>query len=503
MKAILSVSDRKNIVELARGLAELGIEAFATPGTLREVERGGVRAKSISEITGFDELLGGRVKTLHPRIYAGVLARRDIESHMRELSEAGIVPLDIVVVNLYPFLNTILKKDSTEEEALENIDIGGPTLIRAAAKNFPHVIVLVDPEDYRPTLDKLRAGGVNLTERKKLAHKAFQHVAAYDSVIAHWLSPEAFPEAMTIPLIREKELKYGENPHQRAFVYGEQGKANLLSQLKAKAELSFNNLMDIDSALNLLFEFDAPTVIIIKHGGPCGLACREDLVLAYKHALAGDPVSAFGGIVGINQVVSTGLASEISQTHFDVILAPGYEDEALNLLQRKKGLKVVSFDQRMGKQEMVDLLPVRGGFLVQNRDGLQSSELEPKVVTERSPSPSELSDLLFALKVVKHVRSNAIVLARDRAVLGIGGGQPSRVDSVKIALGKAGEGSKGVVLASDGFFPFPDGVEMAAQRGISAIIQPGGSVRDEEVIKACNRHNIAMVFTGIRHFRHK
>jgi len=503
MRAILSVSDRKNIVELAQGLVELGIETFATPGTLREVERGGVRVKSISEITGFDELLGGRVKTLHPKIHAGILARRDMASHMRELSEAGILPLDIVVVNLYPFLNTILKKDSTEEEALENIDIGGPTLIRAAAKNFPGVIVLVDPEDYHPTLGKLRAGGVNLTERKKLAHKAFQHVAAYDSTIASYLSSEAFPEAMTIPLIREKELKYGENPHQRAFVYGEQGKVNLLSSLKAKQELSFNNLMDIDCALNLLSEFDAPTVTIIKHGGPCGLASRGDPVLAYKHALAGDPVSAFGGIVAINQVVSTDLASEISQTHFDVILTPGYEDGALNLLECKKGLKVVSFDQGMREQEMVDLLPVRGGFLAQDRDGFQSSELEPEVVTERPPTPSELPDLLFALKVVKHVRSNAIVLARDRAVLGIGGGQPSRVDSVKIALGKAGEGSKGAVLASDGFFPFSDGVEMAAQNGISAIIQPGGSVRDEEVIKACNYHNIAMMFTSVRHFRHK
>jgi phosphoribosylaminoimidazolecarboxamide formyltransferase/IMP cyclohydrolase len=421
---------------------------------------------------------------------------------MRELSQAGIPLLDIVVVNLYPFLDVIMKEDSTEEEALENIDIGGPTMVRAAAKNFPYVIVLVDPEDYSPILGKLRSSGLDLAQRRRLAHKAFQHVAAYDSTIARWLSPEAFPKMMAIPLVRERELKYGENPHQRAYVYVEQGRS-LPFYLKGEGELSFNNLLDIDSALNLLSEFDVPAVAIIKHGGPCGLAWQEDLISAYERALAGDPVSAFGGIVAVNRAVSSDLASEISRTHFDVITASGYEDGALDLLQRKKGLKVVSFDQRMREQESVDLFPVRGGFLVQDRDGLQSSDLEPRTVTERSPTPSELDDLLFALKVVKHVRSNAIVLAKDGAVLGIGGGQPSRVDSVKVALQKAGGRSEGTVLASDGFFPFADGVEEAAEKGVSAIIQPGGSVRDEEVVKACNQHNIAMVFTGIRHFRHK
>jgi len=461
----------------------------------------------VAELTNFPEILDGRVKTLHPGVHAGILARRDIPGHLSQLAEKGLVPIDLVAVNLYPFVQTIAKEGTTLEEAVENIDIGGPTMIRAAAKNFPHVIVVVDPADYQPILEKMRAGEIGIEERKELAQKAFQHVATYDTAIAGYLRPEdeKFPREMTIALSKLQDLSYGENPHQQAAFYIEEGKAKRgmagARQLSGK-ELSFNNILDLDAALSVALDFSLPTIAIIKHTNPCGLACNEDLALAYRLALAGDPVSAFGGIVASNRPLDLVTAQEIDKTHFDAIIAPGYEDEALKLLKRKRDMRIIELGSAAKQAPTaLDFRRVGGGFLLQTEDFV-SDDVSLRPVTQRKPTPEEEKDLMFAWRAVKHVKSNAIVLARDLALLGMGAGQPNRVTSVDIALKKAGERAKGSVLGSDAFFPFADGVELAAKGGVTAIIQPGGSVRDEEAIAAANKHNIAMVFTGRRHFRH-
>ncbi|HEU65147.1 MAG TPA: bifunctional phosphoribosylaminoimidazolecarboxamide formyltransferase/IMP cyclohydrolase, partial [Chloroflexi bacterium] len=448
--------------------------------------------------------------TLHPAVHGGILARRDLPQHLSQLSQNHIELIDMVVVNLYPFVETVTRAEVSLDEALENIDIGGPSMIRSAAKNFPSVLVVVDPGDYDTILQKIHRGDVDSGYRKKLAWKAFQHVALYDTAIAQYLNDEAFPEEMTIALKKARNLRYGENPHQQAAFYVEQNVRRrqdglaLLEQLGGP-EISFNNLLDLDAALNLLTDFGDPTIAIMKHNNSCGLASNNDLAEAYRRALAGDPVAAFGGIVASNQTIDLATAREIDKTHYDVVVAPGYEEKALELLRRKDGLrlvKVAPYHRPSPSEPYLDFRQVRGGFLAQTPDTLTEAELKPRVVTRRQPSETELSDLLFAWKAVKSIKSNAIVIARDKTLLGMGAGQPSRVVSVELALKRAGDQSKDSVLASDAFFPFTDGPELAIKQGVTAIIQPGGSVRDKEVIELANKYNVAMVFTDVRHFRH-
>jgi len=510
MRAIISVSDKTGAVDLARGLRELGIQVFSTGGTKKSIEAAGIEVHGISELTGFPEILDGRVKTLHPAVHGGILARRDLPEHLSELSRNRIEPLDMVVVNLYPFVETVSKPNVALDQALENIDIGGPTMIRSAAKNFPSVLVVVDPGDYDTVLQGLRHGDIALHYRKKLAQKAFQHVALYDTAIAQYLNEEAFPEEMTIALKKERDLRYGENPHQPAAFYIEQnvrrGQDGLgaLEQLGGP-DISFNNLLDLDAALNLVHDFADPTVAIIKHNNSCGLSSNHDLAEAYRRALAGDPVAAFGGVVASNRRIDIATATEMDKTHYDAIVAPEYDGRALELLTRKQSLrlvKVAPYRQYAPGESPLEFRQMRGGLLAQAPDLLADAELQPRTVTGRKPTDDELSDLLFAWKAVKSIKSNAIVIARDRTLLGMGAGQPSRVVSVELALKKAGDRCRGSVLASDAFFPFADGPELAIKQGITAIIQPGGSVRDKEVIELADKHGIAMVFTGVRHFRH-
>jgi phosphoribosylaminoimidazolecarboxamide formyltransferase/IMP cyclohydrolase len=509
MHAIISVSDKSGVIDFAKGLKELGIEIFSTGGTKKSLEAAGVKIHSVSELTGFPEILDGRVKTLHPAVHGGILARRDLPQHLSELTQNRIEPIDMVVVNLYPFVETVSKPGVSLDEALENIDIGGPSMLRSSAKNFPSVLVLVDPGDYDTILQKLRQGSIDSEYRKRLAQKAFQHVALYDTAIAQYLNEEVFPEELTIALKKARSLRYGENPHQQAAFYVEQNvkqRQDGLASLERLGgpEISFNNLLDLDAALNVLSDFTAPTIAIMKHTNSCGLASHNDLAEAYRRALTGDPVAAFGGIVASNQPIDLDTAQEIDKSHYDAIVAPGYQKEALELLRQKQSLRLVKVDpyHPSPPEPHLDFRRVRGSFLAQMTDTLTESELKPRIVTKRQPSESELSDMLFAWKVVKGIKSNAIVIAKDKTLLGMGAGQPSRVVSVEIALKRAGDQVKDSVLASDAFFPFADGPELAIKRGVTAIIQPGGSVRDEEVIALVNKYNTAMVFTGVRHFRH-
>ncbi len=512
MRAIISVSDKAGVTDFAKNLSQLGFEIFSTGGTKKALEEAGVPVKSVSEITGFPEILDGRVKTLHPAVHGGILARRDLPGHMAQLAESNIQAIDLVAVNLYPFVQTVSKENVALDEALENIDIGGPTMIRAAAKNFPSVIVLVDPQDYQPVVGKLRQGGVDLAERKRLAQKAFQHVAVYDTAIAQYLRRdiEGFPDELTIALKKRYGLRYGENPHQQAAFYAEQAVGAKLEtgitwarQLWGK-ELSFNNILDADAAWGVAIDFSAPTVAIIKHTNPCGLASHDDISEAYRRALTGDPVAAFGGIVAANRAIDLAAADEISKTFYEIVIAPEYQAEALKLLKGKKDLRILvaELPPGYGGAGYLDFRRVKGGFLVQSSDSLPEGDVSLRTATKREPTPAEIEDLLFAWRAVKHIKSNAIVLAKDKTLLGMGAGQPSRIVGAQIAIERAGEKAVGSVLASDAMFPFPDVVEAAARAGVTAIIQPGGSIRDEDSIRAADEHNMAMVFTGVRHFRH-
>jgi phosphoribosylaminoimidazolecarboxamide formyltransferase/IMP cyclohydrolase len=513
MRAILSVYDKTSLVDFAKELVNLKAEIFSTGGTKRTLKETGIPVGGISDVTGFPEILDGRVKTLHPAVHGGILARRSIADHMSQLADKGIQTIDLVAVNLYPFMQTIAKEGVTLEDALENIDIGGPTMIRAAAKNFPDVIVVVDPADYDLVIDQLRQGGVGIGVRQKLAHKAFQHVAYYDTAIAQYLrgEEERFPDEMTIALRKHSDLTYGENPHQQAAFYAEESPRksgfSLVSstQLGGKG-LSFNNILDLDGALRAVIDFPGPTVAIIKHNNACGLASHDDLAEAYRRALTGDPVAAFGGIVSSNRIIDLATAEEIDKTHFDAIIAPRYEEEALALLKRKKGLRIISLGtESLFPRDESSALDIRcsgGGILVQTPDVIMEKEWGPRTVTKREPTHKEMEDLFFAWRAVRNIKSNAIVIAKDNTLLGMGAGQPSRVVSVELALKRAGEHAKGGVVGSDAFFPFADGVELAAKGGVTAIIEPGGSVRDEEAIEMANKYNVAMVFTGARHFRH-
>ena len=514
MRAIVSVSDKAGVTEFAKELSKLGFEIFSTGGTKKALTEAGVPVKSISEITGFPEILDGRVKTLHPAVHGGILARRDLPAHMQELAENNMETIDLVAVNLYPFVQTVAKEGVTIEEALENIDIGGPTMIRAAAKNFPGVIVVVDPADYPLVLEQLKKGDIDLAERKRLAQKAFQHVAIYDTAISQYLRQdvEGLPDEMTIALKKRYGLRYGENPHQPASFYvemavGERKPTGITwaEQLWGK-ELSFNNILDADAAWGVVTDFAAPTVSVIKHTNPCGLASHDDIAEAYRRAFSGDPVAAFGGIVASNRAVTLAMAEEMKSVFYEIVIAPEYEPEALELLRNKKNLRILvaELPPGYGKAEPanLDFRRVKGGFLVQTSDSLPEGSVKLKTVTKRETTPAEIDDLLFAWRAVKHVKSNAILLVKDKTILGMGAGQPSRIVSAQIAKEKAGEKTRGSVLASDAMFPFPDVVEAAAAAGVTAIIQPGGSIRDADSIRAADEYNIAMIFTGVRHFLH-
>ena len=506
MRAVISVSDKTGLGPFARALADQGVEIYSTGGTKRAIAETGASVKSISELTGFPEILDGRVKTLHPAVHGGILARRDVAGHLSQLESHGIGLIDMVVVNLYPFVETISRDGVDLTEALENIDIGGPTLVRASAKNFPHVLVVVDPRDYDAVAQRLADGRIDLDLRKGLARKAFRHVALYDTAIADYLSDgsDPFPDELTIGMTKAQGLRYGENPHQQGAFYAASGSRGGgiagANQLWGK-ELSFNNIADADAAWGAASDFDGPTAAIIKHMNPCGLASDEDIAEAYKGALAGDPVSAFGGIVACNRKVSLGVAEEISKVFYEIVLAPSFEEEALALLKKRKNLRILEMGASDGPAGL-DVKTVEGGYLVQTRDSSADDPSGWRCVTKRSPTSEEMIDLTFAWKAAKHVKSNAIVLVKDRALVGMGAGQPNRVNSVHLALRAAGERARGSALASDAFFPFADNVELAAGGGVASVVQPGGSVRDQEVIDAADDLGMAMVFTGVRHFKH-
>ena len=516
MKALISVYDKTGIVEFARLLHQAGIGLVSTGGTHRVLaQEGGLPVQQVSDLTGFPEILDGRVKTLHPRIHGGLLGRRDSPAHMEELKIQGIKAIDLVVVNLYPFLETISKPDVTLDDALENIDIGGPTMLRAGAKNFPFITVVVDPADYGWVADQVSNGGPGMEERRHLAFKAFRHVSIYDTAVSRYLdhdrdgaggpeSAKELPQQLSLNYRRLTELRYGENPHQSAALYlpeQEGGGIANARQLHGR-ELSFNNLVDADAAWRTVSDFEDAATVVIKHTNPCGLACHPDQVESYRRAYSGDPVSAFGGIVGFNRTVTAATAQEMSGVFYEVLVAPDYEPEALDTLKKKRNLRILAVPPRLDSEDDYDFRPLSGGLLVQTFDTINEDPASWKTVTEREPTPEERKDLAFVWKAAKHLKSNAIVLARDNTLLGMGAGQPNRVTSVHLAIRAAGDRSKGSVLASDAFFPFADNVELAAEGGVTAIAQPGGSIRDEEVIAAANKCRIAMVFTGVRHFKH-
>jgi phosphoribosylaminoimidazolecarboxamide formyltransferase/IMP cyclohydrolase len=515
-RAILSVSDKTGIVEFAKAVSRLGVELFASGGTAKLLKEKKVPVRLIEEYTGAPEMLDGRVKTLNPKIHGGILALRDDPAHMKTIESQGIVPFDMVVVNLYPFEATIRKPGCTRAEAMENIDIGGPSMVRSAAKNYRHVAVVCDPADYPDVLEKLKKGNGNLDAQThaELGRKAFAITAAYDAAISNYLglgdgAREEYPVTFTAQWRRVQSLRYGENPHQTAAFYADQKLPSEPSlgggrQLQGK-ELSYNNIVDIDAALQLALEFSEPAAAIIKHTNPSGVGIsKRRLVDAFKKARECDPVSAYGGVIGFNRQVGADTAREVASSFFEAVIAPGYDKAARKILSAKSNLRVLETggEFRWEAQPGHDMKKVSGGLLLQSRDRHVLAASDLKVVTKRAPTPDELEALLFAWKVCKHVKSNAIVYAlKDRSV-GVGAGQMSRVDSAKIAAMKAQRPTKGTVVASDAFFPFRDGLDAAAAAGATAAIQPGGSVRDSEVIAAADGHGMAMVFTGVRHFRH-
>ncbi len=509
-RALVSVADKTGIVEFARRLQAVGAELVSTGGTHLTLTDAGLSVRQVSDLTGFPEMLDGRVKSLHPHIHAGILARRDIPEHLAQLNAHGIGPIDLVCVNLYPFVETAAKPGVTLEEAVEQIDVGGPTMVRAAAKNFAHVIVVVDPADYDGVAEQLQRGqSLSLSQRQELARKAFSHLAAYDAAIAHFLGArgEGVPltQELAVGLRKVMDLRYGENPHQQAAFYTPTSGAGGVAtarQLHGK-ELSYNNIVDADAAWRVVVDFDTPAVAVVKHTNPCGLALHEDVAEAYRRANAGDPVSAFGGIVACNRPVTGAMAEAMKGVFYEIVLAPEFAPEALEVLQKKRDLRLLAMGPASPPgAPPLELRPVSGGMLVQTEDVVQEDSDQWRTATRREPTREELRDLLFAWKAVRHIKSNAIVLAADQALIGMGAGQPNRVTSVRLAVEVAGERVKGTVMASDAFFPFPDGVETAAAAGVTAVVQPGGSIRDQEVIDAADAAGMAMVLTGTRHFKH-
>ncbi|NPV92523.1 MAG: bifunctional phosphoribosylaminoimidazolecarboxamide formyltransferase/IMP cyclohydrolase [Firmicutes bacterium] len=513
-RALISVSDKTGLADFARGLDRLGWEIVSTGGTARFLEEAGLPVTPVSQVTGFPEILEGRVKTLHPCIHGGILARRTDE-HLDVLSQHQITPIDLVVVNLYPFSETVARADVTLDEAIENIDIGGPSLIRGAAKNFAYVTVVVNPKRYETVLENLQSDcGIPFRVRMQLAMEAYRHTSEYDSRISSYLleqlaadekPPESpgFPDRFFLAGEKALDLRYGENPHQRAAFYQRLNPAlgsTSVQQLHGK-ELSYNNIVDLQSAWGLVQEFKSPASVIVKHTNPCGAAEAGSLEEAYRRALDADPVSAYGGIVAFNQPVDRDTAARLAEIFLEVIAAPGYTDEALEILRAKKNLRLMRLTIGSNETEY-EIKTVPGGFLVQEIDQESFDLLQAQVVTEKNPTPEDWKELSFAWKVVKHVKSNAIVLSREQCTIGVGAGQMNRVGSVHIALEQAGAKTRGSYLASDAFFPFRDSIDEAARAGIKAVIQPGGSIRDEECIEAANEHGMIMVFTGVRHFKH-
>jgi phosphoribosylaminoimidazolecarboxamide formyltransferase/IMP cyclohydrolase len=517
-RALLSVSDKTGIAEFARGLQSLGVEILSTGGTASAIREGGVEVTDVAEFTGSEEILDGRVKTLHPRLHAALLARRDDPEHMATLSAEGIEPIDLVCVNLYPFEQTVARADVTEAEAIEKIDVGGPTMIRAAAKNHDGVAVVVRPESYDAVIEELTEsrGEVSAETRHWLANEAFAHTAAYDAAISRWfgLRYEAYPSHWVMAHEKFMELSYGENPHQKAALYVESGaRSHVLSRVAKQhgRALSFNNVLDLDSARRLLDEFEQPACVIVKHNNPCGVAIAAGPLEAYEKAFACDPLSAFGGVIVFNRPVDRALAERLHEQFVEVLLAPGYEPEAFEVLTQKQAVRILETEEQRGYEARErDLKRVRGGILVQDPDRVQANREGMSVATKAEPTEEQWRDLLFAWRVCKHVRSNAIVIAKDGATLGIGAGQMSRVDSVRLAVEKA-HGSRGdeavsllagSSVASDAFYPFPDGPLHAIAAGATALIQPGGSKRDGEAVAVCDEAGVTMVMTGRRHFRH-
>jgi phosphoribosylaminoimidazolecarboxamide formyltransferase/IMP cyclohydrolase len=513
-RAILSVTDKTGLVEFARKLAGMGVELISTGGTAKLLRESGISVKDISDLTGFPEMLDGRVKTLHPKVHGGILHRRENAAHRSAVAEHGIQPIDMVVVNLYAFEKTAAKPGVPFEDLVENIDIGGPSMIRSAAKNFHDVAVVTSPADYDALAEEMARSGGELSSATKwrLAQKAFATTAAYDSAIASTLErvssnghfelrpAEGFPATLRMAFHKVMDLRYGENPHQKAAMYSDGSGAGVANgrQLQGK-ELSYNNIVDLQAAWDLAQEFDEPVVAIIKHTNPCGTATGKSLLEAYKKALECDPVSAFGGVIGVNRVIDGSAAEEMAKLFLEVIAAPGFDNDAKAKFAAKKNLRLVEV---VPSDQKWVLKNVSGGMLVQDADIRPLTDADLKVVTKRPPTPEEKRALLFGWKVCKHVKSNAILYVRDGQTVGVGAGQMSRVDSCKIGAMKAQLPLKGTVAASDAFFPFPDGVEEIARVGSTAIIQPGGSVRDQEVMEAADRHGMAMIFTGVRHFRH-
>jgi len=515
-RALVSVSDKRGIVDFVKRLKDLGIEIISTGGTAKTLQEAGISVREVSSYTQSPSMLGGRVKTLHPKIHGALLALRDNPEQIEEVKKYKIELIDMVVVNLYPFSETIRKEGTTFEEALENIDIGGPTMLRSAAKNFFSVAAVSSPEQYDFVLRELRENNGFLSKETcfNLAVEVFEKTSAYDSVISYFLENKnnlTFPQTLNLSFKKRQELRYGENPHQRAALYcnwlAEEGELSLAQKIWGKT-ISFNNWLDFDTALSIVKEFDEPASAVIKHNNPCGVGCGENLAEAYKKAYRGDPLSAFGSILGFNRKVDITTAKEITlpQRFIEGIIAPEYEQEALRIIKETQswGRKVIILkaNTSISEENDLDIKRISGGILVQEKDKKDYISKELKVVTTRVPSSKEEEDLYFAWKVCKHVKSNAILLAKDEEVVGVGAGQMSRVDSTFMAIRKAGKKAEGSVLASDAFFPFPDAIEEAGKAGITAIIQPGGSIRDEKVIAAANRYGIAMIFTGMRHFRH-
>ncbi len=511
-RALFSVSDKTGLVSFAKKLHDAGTELVASGGTAAQLADAGLPVVPVEVLTGFPELLGGRVKTLHPAIHGGILARRT-KDHLEELAELGLLPIDLVVVNLYPFEQTVAEPDVSLAEAVEQIDIGGVALLRAAAKNFESVAVICEPDDYDSVAQTVASGGLEVETRRALALKAFRHTAAYDAAISNFLAgrqPEkdndpqdtaTLPEQVRLDLERVQVMRYGENPHQQGALYRYSNASAAFEQLHGQ-EMSYNNWLDLDGSWHAAQDFDAPTVAIIKHSNPCGLASAETLANAYENALASDPVSAFGSIISVNRRLDGATAERMAKLFIEIVAAPSYEDEALAILQRKKNLRILRAAGTVPSQ--LSIRTVYGGALVQEPDNSRD-DLEPanwQIVTRSRPDASQLEDLAFAWRVCRHVKSNAIVYAKDRATVGVGAGQMSRVDSVMLAGHKAGDKASGAVMASDAFFPFADGIEAAAAHGVAAVVQPGGSIRDEEVIESCDRLGLVMAFTGTRHFRH-
>lgn len=518
-RALISVSDKQGLAEFARSLAELGVEIFSTGGTRKHLEQGGVAVRDVSDYTGFPEIMDGRVKTLHPKIHGGILCRHDHEEDRRVMSELGILSFELVIVSLYPFEATIARPDVKFDEAIEQIDIGGPSLIRGAAKNHAFTTIVTSCEQYGGVLDEIRTSGSTSIElRRRLAAEAYAHTAAYDAAIANWFAQQTaaeagdFPPRITLPLIRQSSLRYGENPHQRGALYtlwGD-GPGNLAAgqQLHGK-ELSYNNWLDLDSALAIVQDLPRPAASVIKHNNPCGAAEHDDLAVATRRALDGDPLSAFGGVLGFNRAVDAASAEVLAEPDrfIEAIVAPAFEPAAVEILTTrpkwKASVRLVAVGERSkAPAGSWDFRRISGGILVQDRDTGPDPDQQWQIVTRRAPTVAEERDLRFAWALVRHVKSNAIAIASDSILRGTGAGQMSRVDSVEIALKKAGEHARGAVLGSDAFFPFADSIELAARAGVAACIQPGGSRKDPEVIAACDQHGLAMIFTGRRHFKH-